>query len=95
MAVGEPDWSSLPALQAPLPMAKTEPLLSLEASIHVHFCCDASAYTLLLPEEGTVCLASGSQESSMSYFEAAWFVPLILHEWGRQEPWSESYQDQF
>lgn len=66
------------ALQAPLPVTKTEPLLSLEVSVHVHSCCDASAYALLLPEEGTVCLVSGSRESPMSYFEAAWFVPLIL-----------------
>lgn len=85
-AVGKPDWSILPALQAPLPMTETEPLFSLEASVHVHSCCDVSAYTLLLPEEGTVRLASGSPESSMSYFKAAWFVPLILHEWGRWEP---------
>lgn len=59
-------------------MTKTEPLISLEASVHVHSCCDASAHTLLLPEEGTMCLASDSGESSMSYFKVAWFVPLIL-----------------
>lgn len=59
-------------------MTKTEALLSLEASVHVHSGRKASAYTLLLPEEGVACLASGSPESSMSYFEAAWFVPLIL-----------------
>lgn len=58
-------------------MTKTEALLSLEASVHVHSGRKASAYTLLLPEEGVACLASGSPESSMSYFEAAWFVPLI------------------
>lgn len=66
------------ALQAPLSMTKTEPPLSLEASVHVHSSCGASAHTLLLPEEGTVRLASGSWESSMSYFKVAWFVPLIL-----------------
>lgn len=66
------------ALQAPLPMTETEPLLSLEASVHVHACCSVSAYTLLLPEEGTVCMAGGSWKTSMSYFGAAWSVPLIL-----------------
>jgi hypothetical protein len=95
MAVGKPDWSFLPALQAPLPMTKTEALLSLEASVHVHSGRKASAYTLLLPEEGVACLASGSPESSMSYFEAAWFVPLILQKWGRRKPWSGSFLDQF
>lgn len=80
MAVSKPDWSFLPALQAPLAMTKTEALLSLEASVHVHSGCEASVYTLLLPEEGVACLACGSPESSMSYFEAAWFVPLILRE---------------
>lgn len=66
-------------------MTKTEPLLSLEASVHVHSCCGASAHTLLLPEEGTTCPASGSWESSMSYFEAVCFVPLILHGVGKGE----------
>lgn len=75
-------------------MTKTEPLISLEASVHVHSCCDASAYTPLLPEEGTMCLASASGESSMSYFKAAWFVPLILHGVGKVEPTSESFLDQ-
>lgn len=75
-------------------MTKTEPLLSLEASVHVHSCCDASAHTPLLPEEGTMCLASASGESSMSYFKAAWFVPLILHGVGKVEPTSESFLDQ-
>lgn len=86
MAVSEHGQISiLPALQAPLSMTKTEPPLSLEASVHVHSCCSASAHTLLLPEERTVCLASGSWESSMSYFEVAWLVPVILHGVGKVE----------